>query len=162
MAQCQYTRQTWYFRTYIEDKTGIIRQKSRSGFRTKNEAKFAEQKFLASYYDEKQDLLFKDLYDEFHMWKSNKLKHQSIRALESRFRLHILPYFAEYKVRKLNQKDFLKWQVEIKKKGFSYKYNSSLHTAMVSILKYAVNHYNLEKILQAKWETSEMMMSRKK
>ena len=32
-------RGTWYFRVYIEDKFGNRKQKSRSGFKTKGEAK---------------------------------------------------------------------------------------------------------------------------
>ena len=39
-------RNTWYFRVYVEDKYGNKKQKERSGFKTKNDAKNAEIQFV--------------------------------------------------------------------------------------------------------------------
>ncbi len=143
-------RGTWLFRTYVEDKYGNLKQKSRSGFKTKGEAKLVEQQFIK---DSKKDytlLSFHDLYKEFVKHKSQNLKPQSIRSIKSRFENHILPFFKDYKIHKIDQKVYLDWKDHIINKHFGYKYNSSLHGAVVSILNYAMDFYNLEKNIASK------------
>ena len=47
-------RNTWYFRVYIYDNLGVKKQKCRSGFKTKNEAKIEERIFLSNF-EQKKD-----------------------------------------------------------------------------------------------------------
>ena len=47
-------RNTWYFRVYVEDKNGIKKQKCRSGFSTKAQAKEEEIKFISTYNQDKK------------------------------------------------------------------------------------------------------------
>ena len=89
-------RNTWYFRVYIEDNTGNKKQKCRSGFKTKGEAKIAEQIFLNSYQENNSsDISFQELYDVFIKHKKQTLKPKSYVSYENMFSNHILPYFKE-------------------------------------------------------------------
>lgn len=143
-------RNTWYFRIYIENEKGEKKQKCRSGFKTKNEAKEYELKFLAECKKTFEDMTFLELYDIYIKHKSQNLKPQSLRAIKSRFNNHILPYFKDYKLSKISNKVYINWKEEILKKQFSYKYNSGLHTCMVSILNYAIDFYDLDKNIASK------------
>jgi integrase len=143
-------RNTWYFRIYIEDEFGHKKQKCKSGFYTKREAKEAELKFISLSHSDYSDLTFQELYDIFIKSKIQNLKPQSITTIISRFKNHILPYFKDYKVNKIDNKIYLQWKELILEKGFSYTYNSSLHDCMVLILNYAIDFYNLETNIASK------------
>ncbi len=143
-------RNTWLFRVYIEDKFGNKKQISKSGFKTKGEAKEEEAKFLSESQRNYSDMTFQELYDIYIEDKKQKLKPQSLRSTLSRFKNYILPYFKDYKTNKIDNKVYLEWKAKILIKNFSYKYNSSLHVAMVSILNYAIDFYELEKNIASK------------
>lgn len=143
-------RKTWYFRVYVQDNTGKKVQRQRNGFKTKTEAKNAEYAFLVqsntnmSKSLEKEKITFQQLYDTYIQDKSQKLKYQSLRTIKNKFENHILPYFKDYEITNITNKDYLNWKDKIIKKGFSFKYNSSLHTCMVGILNYAMKFYDLD------------------
>lgn len=143
-------RGTWFFRVYIEDKYGAKKQKCRSGFKTKSEAKEAEIIFLSETNYNCLDMSFQDLYNVYIKSKSQSLKPESLRSINSRFKNYILPFFKDYKITKIDNKAYLEWKDYILQKNFSYKYNSSLHGAMVSILNYAISFYDLEKNIASK------------
>jgi len=143
-------RGTWYFRVYIEDKYGTKKQKCRSGFKTKTIAKDEELKFLSTINRNYTDMTFQELYDIYIQSKKQDLKPESLRSIESRFNNYILPFFKDYKLSKINNKCYIEWKEYILEKDFSYKYNSSLHGAMVSILNYAIDFYDLEKNIASK------------
>ncbi|MGE5455961.1 MAG: site-specific integrase [Ignavibacteriales bacterium] len=143
-------RGTWYFRVYIEDKYGNRTQKQKSGFRTKGEAKDEENRFLLESKKEYSDLTFQELYDIFLKGKKQNLKPQSIRSTVSRYKNHILPYFKNYKICKIDNKAYIEWKEWILNKNYTFKYNANLHGCMVSILNYAMDYYGLEKNIASK------------
>lgn len=143
-------RNTWYFRIYVIDEKGIKKQKERSGFKTKGEAKEAELNFFKKSKKQYEDLTFKELYDVYIKDKTQKLKYQSIRSLKNRFEKQILPFFSEYKIHNIDNIAYLNWKEEIIKKNYSDKYNQNLHIAMVGILNYAIEFYNLENNIASK------------
>ena len=128
----------WSFRTYADDIYGNRKQYERVGFLTKREALEAESEFKFDEANSRSNITFQELYDKYMELKDLKLKAQSLRALKSRFENHILPYFKDYKLNKINESIYLAWQREIEKKNYKHKYNSALHGAMVNILNYAV------------------------
>lgn len=134
----------WKFRTYADDVYGNRKQFERKGFNTKKEAQQAEIDFKMSDKSDKSKITFNDLWVEYRSSKELQLKAQSFRSVESRFKNHILPYFKDYKINKITNSVYLKWQIEIEKKGFKHKYNSSLHGAMVNIFNYAIRFYGLK------------------
>ncbi len=135
----------WYFRTYADDPFGNRKQYERSGFETKKLALEAESIFKLDNKEVKTDTTFQELYDNYIEFKEFHLKSQSMRALKSRFENHILPYFKNYRIDKINEIVYLNWQKEIEKKNYKYKYNSSLHGAMVNILNYAIKFNYLKR-----------------
>lgn len=134
----------WSFRTYADDIYGNRKQFERNGFKTKKEALDAENKFKSEDKVTIKNITFEQLYEDYIEYKKLKNKAQSLRAIKSRFKNHILPYFKDYKLNKITNSVYIKWQIEIEKKGFKHKYNSNLHGAMVNILNYAVKFYGLK------------------
>lgn len=149
-------RKTWYFRVYIKDHNEKKVQRQRNGFKTKAEAKSAEYDFLnkmnltMSNPLEHTKISFQQLYNIYMQDKKQKLKYQSIRTIKNKFENHILPYFKDYDITSITNKDYLDWKDKILTKGFSFKYNSSLHTCMVGILNYAMKFYNLNSNIASK------------
>ena len=90
------------------------------------------------------NLLFSELWAVYKEHISLKLKPQSYRSVVSRFNNYILPYFKDYRLNKITHSVYIKWQRIIEEKGFKHKYNSSLHSAMVTILNYAMKFYGLK------------------
>lgn len=138
-------RNTWYFRVYVNDINGRINQKCRSGFKTKKEAQLEENKFLFNYKPNNKKQKFVDLYQEFIKYKKQNIKHQSYITLKNRIDNHILPYFENYYIENINQKEYMNWKEYILKKNYKHIYNSELHGAMVMILNYSIKFYGLEK-----------------
>lgn len=134
----------WSFRTYASDVYGNRKQYERNGFITKKEAQAAESKFKLEELNINSNVTFQELYEKYIEYKELQLKAQSLRAIKSRFKNYILPYFKEYKIDKITNNVYVKWQKEIEKKSFKHKYNSTLHGAMVNILNYGVKFYNLK------------------
>lgn len=143
-------RGTWYFRVYVEDYDGVVKQKSKSGFLTKSMAKDEEKKFIIQYSQKYQTMTFQELYDIFIQHKEQTLKYSSVYALKNRFKNHILPYFKDYLVKKIDNRVYLDWKATIIAKNLSYRYNSELHGCMVAILNYAMDFYDLEKNIASK------------
>lgn len=137
-------RNTWYFRVYVVDKNGKHCQKTKSGFKTKNECKQEESKFLLNYEDRKDDILFENLYQIYIKNKEQSLKFQSYRSLKNRFDTHIVPFFKDYKINNIKVSDYLDWKNYILSKNYSFPYCSSLHRAMVNILNFACDFYDLK------------------
>jgi len=134
----------WKFRVYTDDVYGNRKQFERKWFNTKKEAIQAERDFLLQDKNEIANMTFNDLWIKYKDYKELQLKSQSLRSVVSRFDNHILPYFKDYRLNKINNSVYIKWQREIEKKGFKHKYNSSLHGAMVNILNYAIKFYGLK------------------
>ena len=92
----------------------------------------------------KQDIKFIYLYNKYINYKKLKVKEQSIRTIKSRFNTHILPFFKNYSINTINVETYLEWQNKIEENGYTHKYNSSLHTAMVNIFNFGIKFYNLK------------------
>lgn len=134
----------WFFRTYADDIYGNRKQFERKGFATKREALSAEMNFKLADRSEKSNITFYELWLKYKEYKELQLKAQSLRSVVSRFNNYILPYFKDYRLNKINNVVYIKWQLEIEKKDFRHKYNTSLHGAMVNILNYAIKFYGLK------------------
>jgi len=134
----------WKFRVYADDIYGNRKQFERKGFATKKDAINAEMAFKMADRFEISNITFYELWLKYKEYKELQLKSQSLRSVISRFNNYILPYFKDYKLNKINNMVYVKWQIEIEKKGFKHKYNTSLHGAMVNILNYAIKFYGLK------------------
>ena len=93
---------------------------------------------------------FTEIAQEYLMYISAKSKPQSIRSIKSRIDNYIIPYFENYNIQDINQKEYLNWQNKIDKFNFSYKYKKSLHYTMVTIFNYAIKFYNYDNNIPSK------------
>lgn len=134
----------WYFRCYITDLNGTRKQRQKNGFISKRDAQAAEREFLNQENNVNDSILFSELWEKFDDNAKAKQKKQSYRKTISKFKNHILPYFSNYKVNEINASIYTKWQIKMEEKGFSYKYLSSIHVSMVTILNYAIKFYGLK------------------
>ena len=132
------------FRCYANDVYGIRKQFERCGFTTKREAQAAERKFLDQESIGDESILFSKLWNDYNDYIKLKQKKQSYRKTVSKFKNHILPYFENYRLDSISARVYTSWQIELEKKGYSYKYLSSLHGAMVTILNYAIKFFGLK------------------
>lgn len=135
----------WYFRTYINKK-----QYQRGGFRTKKEAQQAEWDFKSENKIGECNLTFEELWKLYQEHIVVKMKAQSYRKTTSKFKNHILPYFKDYKVKGITASIYTRWQKMIEEKGFKHKYNTSLHSSVVTILNYAIKFYGLKENIASK------------
>lgn len=134
----------WYFRCYSNDVYGNRKQFQRNGFNTKREALAKEREFISQEKVGDETMLFSKLWKEYDNYIKLKQKKQSYRKTISKFKNHILPYFEKYRIDKIDVSSYTKWQAELEQKGFSYKYLTSIHSSMVTILNYAVKFYGLK------------------
>lgn len=88
--------------------------------------------------DDHENKTFYELWTEYDDYLFLKSKAQSYRKRKSNFKLHILPYFADFKLRSITHKDYIKWMQIIEENGFKNSYNKSLHYSMVGIFNYAI------------------------
>lgn len=149
---------TWYYRVYIFDEFGKKKQINKYGFKSKNDAKNAEQHDIlnSNYINELRQsnfdtsITFQELYNIYIKDKRQTLKPKSYISYKSIFENHILPFFKDYKLYEIDNRTYIYWKDYILNKGFSYKYNSCLHICMVNILNYAVNFYGLKENIASK------------
>ena len=143
-------RKTWYFRVYVEDYTGAMKQKCRSGFSTKKQAIEEEKKFLLSYDSNFKDITFQELYDIFIKQKEQTMSLNSYQTVKTRYELHILPFFKDYRLSKITNTTYIEWKSMILKTNLAYRTRNNLHVCMVNILNYAMDFYNLERNIASK------------
>jgi len=164
----------WYFRCYVNNTNGKRKQYQRCGFKTKRDAQATERDFISKEISEDTNIIkqepilnntdnnevlnniqeleedsnsiiyFSELWDNYNSYIKLKLKKQSYRKIASKFKNHIIPYFSKYRIDKINSRIYTDWQIKIEQNGYSYKYLSSLHGAMVTILNYGIKFYDLE------------------
>ena len=142
----------WYFRVYADDARVLRRQYKRSGFRTKKEAKDAEIEFINNSKKKKEscNITFEQLWNEYKKHIEIRLKYNSIRTIVNRIEQHALPYFKDYLLTDITPRIYEKWQIKMEEKGFSYKYKSSIHGAIRTMLNYAIKFYDLNSNVASK------------
>lgn len=86
---------------------------------------------------------FYKLYLEYLDFINMKLKPQSVKKIESRFDLYILPYFKTKNIDDISTKDYLEWQMKIDKKKLKCSYKETLHYAFSGFYSYLGLFYNI-------------------
>lgn len=95
-----------------------------------------------------KDKLFSEVFEDFLIYSSKRLKKQSFEALTRNFKIHILPYFKEKYVNKITKTEIIEWQNKIIDKNFCNSFNSTLYYNFSSFFHYCVlNSYIKENIV---------------
>lgn len=90
-------------------------------------------------------LLWNEAYNEYLNYAQYKLKPQTRRSLEERFKTKINPYFKDYNIYDIKEIDYLNWQIEIEKKNYSNNYKKNLHYLMCGFYDYLIKYYDVKK-----------------
>lgn len=90
-------------------------------------------------------ITFEQAYNQYLNYVDSKLKEQSKRAVKDRLKNHILPFFKDKNIYDLREIDVLEWQGYIEKFNYSYKYEKTLHTALVTFLNFCIKYLDLNK-----------------
>lgn len=133
----------WYFRKRITLPNGTVKHIQRT-FKTKKEAQLQEQLFKISN-DEIASLTFYDVYLHYLEYQKTKVQPSTIYNTERLMEVHVLPYFKNKKISKINSIELMEWQKEINSKDYSIKYKKDMFTYLSSVFKYAVKHFDLDK-----------------
>lgn len=87
---------------------------------------------------------FIDVYNEFIVFAEKRHKKQGFDKLIDNFKLHILPYFENYEISKLNEADIVSWQTNILDKKFSNSFNNSLYYNFSEFIKFCIIYKYLD------------------
>lgn len=136
-------RGTWYYQINYTDINGEYKQKRKSGFATRAEAKNAE--YLATIeldHSSATELTFKELAHHYFDFIEKRVKESSYITKVNAINLHIMPFFEKMKVRSITSKDIIAWQKEMNSKDFSHEYLSKIYNNLSAILNHA-KHYGI-------------------
>ncbi|MCI8671329.1 MAG: site-specific integrase [Bacilli bacterium] len=86
---------------------------------------------------------FNEVYTQFKIYAKKRHKKQSFCSLMSDFELKVLPYFKDYDIFKLNEKDILKWKDDILSYDYSNSYNDRIYYVFSMFLDYCCIYYDL-------------------
>ena len=96
------------------------------------------------------NITFEQAIESYLKFIKIKRKPQSYRSINSRIKLYILPYFKGKLIDNLTTIDYLDWQNDIDIKNLKYSYKQSLHYAMVALLNFCMDFYNLRENVASK------------
>ena len=133
----------WIFYNYLYLSDGTRKKYKSKKFATRNEAVKAEQNFMSKV-EKKEinvtDMTFKDLYEEFYAYKSDKVKSTTMRTY--RERITSLKMLEKVKVRDFNITHYLKWRTVISNKPVAVKTKNHYHKFLKEILNYGTKWHD--------------------
>lgn len=133
----------WIFYNYLYLSDGTRKKYKSKKFATRNEAVKAEQNFMSKV-EKKEinvtDMTFKDLYEEFYAYKSDKVKSTTMRTY--RERITSLKMLEKVKVRDFNITHYLKWRTMISNKSVAVKTKNHYHKFLKEILNYGTKWHD--------------------
>lgn len=146
----------WSVRFREIDDTGESHQKRLSGYKTKKEAQYGYQDYLAQKSEEDKlkkatptespdSMLFETLTAYFLKYKENRVKDSVLYDIQKRVETRILPSFAGKEMRQIKPVDILAWQQSLS--GFSYQYKLKLMNTLVSIYRYGEKYHDVTNIM---------------
>lgn len=149
--QCRGKNKLWSVRFTIIDNGKEI-TKRLSGFSKKKDAELAYSKFISEYSKTEHKLdsdiknkNFTTVFDEYFNYKKDKIKDSSLYDINNIYKLHIKPFFENYKIKEITKPICLQWQQTLNK--YSYKYKTKIRGVLYSFYKYLYYYYDLDNIV---------------
>ncbi|SDO80783.1 site-specific integrase [Halobacillus aidingensis] len=139
----------WEYRIkYVDPFTGKRREKSKRGFNSKSEARFAaqemEHKLLTNYEMTNHNLLLKDFLDEWlSEYKKDSVRKNTFELHKRNIKKHIIPYFQNLKLKELKPIIYQKFLNHLYDQGYSKRTREIVHGTLFGAMDKA---YHLEKI----------------
>ena len=139
----------------VDAATGIARQKRLSGFKTKKEAQYGYEDYLAAKKAEPKPsesiqapkptaIRFAELAEQYLAYKRPRVKETSFYDIEKRIRLRILPFFKNMTVEEITPITILDWQNSLSE--YSYSYRKDLMMYLTSIYNYAERYHDIKNV----------------
>ena len=82
-------------------------------------------------------------YQEYKQYAIKRHKKQSFKSISQDFELKVLPYFKDYDIFLLTEKDILRWKDTILTYNYSNSYNDRLYYCFSIFLDYCCLYYDL-------------------
>ena len=137
-------KRVWYFSLYYTTLNGERKKYKSKKFTTKDEALREEALFRTSKAESiKQSLTFGELYNEYYSFSKSRIKERSLINYDNALQLHVIPFFKDKKIDKINIKDIMKWQDEINQTNLATETKQLIHTLFSSVMKYAIKYHGL-------------------
>lgn len=135
----------WYYTGKYRDLAGVRHDYKKRGFKTKKEAKEAEDAFLLKIKGGQGRIKMKDLIPLYHQEMASTIKHSTLCAYAMIERRHIIPYFGDKFIDSIKTIDITKWNKERALTGnkggaYSQEYINNMYLHMSGLLTFAVNH----------------------
>ena len=139
----------WYYTGKYRDLAGKRHDYKKRGFRTKKEAKTAEDAFLLKIKGGQGRIKMNALIELYHQEMSNVVKKSTLDFYKMLERKHIKPYFDDKFIDTIKTIDITKWNKERALYGnnggaYSDEYINHMYLHMSGLLTFAVNHKLLD------------------
>lgn len=135
-------KKLWYAKINYTNINGNKIRKTKRGFKTKKEALEFEQDYLRKHKGS-IDMKFSDFFDIYIKENSHKWKPSTIQQKQSKFRLHLEPFFGNKPLNDITNEDIRNWQQDQLKKDLEPATIRKNNVILSSIFNYAVRYYNL-------------------
>ena len=141
-------KKTWYAMFYAKDYKGVNKKYKKTGFKKKKEAQEYEYEFKKKI-SKSVNMSFNSLYELYFEDYKKRHKPTAINTVETFFRLHILPFFDNIEISKINSYMIREWQNEMlqkeneKGKPFSENSKSNIYAALKSMFNWAAKYQGL-------------------
>ncbi|MDK6940968.1 site-specific integrase [Aerococcus sp. UMB8487] len=135
-------RETWFVKCQYEDVNGERKTKWKRGFTLKKEAKEWERNFLDKMATS-PDMTFNGLWSHYQEDIKPTVKATTWENKENIITSKILPFFGNLPLREIKAKHVVKWQNEMRLKGYTPTYLKTLNNQLSAMLNYAVRYYDL-------------------
>ena len=140
----------------VNTENGNTTNKRLSGFKTKREAQFGYEDYVAEQKRREErkkeltppvpgDISFSLLIEEYLAFKKTRLKPTSFYDVEKKITTKIAPYFGDKRVRDITPKMIIDWQNTLD--GYSYAYRKSLVAHLSLVFGYAERYHDITNIM---------------
>ena len=141
-------KKTWYAMFYAKDYKGVNKKYKKTGFKKKKEAQEYEYEFKKKI-SKSVNMSFNSLYELYFEDYKKRHKPTAINTVETFFRLHILPFFDNIEISKINSYMIREWQNKMlekeneKGKLFSENSKANIYAALKSMFNWAAKYQGL-------------------
>ena len=141
-------KKTWYAMFYAKDYKGVNKKYKKTGFKKKKEAQEYEYEFKKKI-SKSVNMSFNSLYELYFEDYKKRHKPTAINTVETFFRLHILPFFDNIEISKINSYMIREWQNEMLEKKnengklFSENSKANIYAALKSMFNWAAKYQGL-------------------
>ena len=142
----------------VSPQDGKTTNKRLSGFKTKREAQYGYEDYLAAKKSAAEQqpqetaapdpaaMPFSSLVEEYLQFKKARIKEPSFYDVQKKVGTKIAPFFGDTPVKEITPAMILKWQASLE--GYSYAYRKTLMTHLSLIYNYAERYHDIPNIIR--------------